>query len=404
MTRPLNAAMIEGLFDIASRAPSAHNTQPWLPRLVDISEEGARIRVRTDAERTLPVTDPHGADLGLSLGCWVETCAIAAAAEGLQLRELRITGERQDVTIEFVLAPKSAAGAGSGADPSDGTVSAQFSVAEVLARQVDRGRLRRDTAAVEAAVAEYRQLRPYAIYDRTVQGKTHSLAAVVQPAGDEQPAADAQPAGQESPVPGIAIAQVPEAVWVKAARYAQSAPFEPREAFDETLRWLRLDDRDPRYQEDGLTAATLRLPKAAARLAARLLGGDEAPDAARDRLRDMLVTAGAWSTMLPTFIAGKAPDRLALAIEARHPSAVSAQQWVLLGRELMRLWLIFARHGLRVAVESQLKDVQLPAAMLADVLRRTAPPRHGDKPVYQPFAAFSVGHSTGPVPRSPRLR
>lgn len=383
MTRPLTAETIEGLFDIASRAPSAHNTQPWLPRLLEIAEAGARIRVRTDPERTLPVSDEHGADLGMSLGCWVEACAIAAAEEDLRLRELTVTGERHDVTIEFLLAP---AGAATGeADPSDAEVSAGFSVAEVLARQVDRGRLRRDTAAVEAAVAEYAALRPQAILDRTAHGEVHRQEA-------------------DDRISGIVIAQVPEAIWVKAARYAQSAPFEPREAFDETLRWLRLDDRDPRYQEDGLTAETLRLPRRTSRLAARLLGGDEAPDEARDRLRDMLVTAGAWSTMLPTFIARRAPDRLALAIEARHPSEVSAERWVLLGRELMRLWLLFARHGLRVSVESQLKDVQLPAAMLADVLRRTAPARNGGKPVYQPFTAFSVGRSTGPVPRSPRLR
>lgn len=403
MTRPLTAETIEGLFDIASRAPSAHNTQPWLPRLLEITEAGARIRVRTDAERTLPVSDEHGADLGMSLGCWVEACAIAAAEEGLRLRELTVTGERHDVTLTFLLAPAGpapadrAAPAGDGApaadtapaadaaDPSDAEVSAGFSVAEVLTRQVDRGRLRRDTAAVEVAVAEYAALRPQAILDRTAHGEVHRQEA-------------------DDRISGIVIAQVPEAIWVKTARYAQSAPFEPREAFDETLRWLRLDDRDPRYREDGLTAETLRLPRRAARLAARLLGGDEAPDEARDRLRDMLVTAGAWSTMLPTFIARRAPDRLALAIEARHPSEVSAERWVLLGRELMRLWLVFARHGLRVSVESQLKDVQLPAAMLADVLRRTAPARNGGKPVYQPFTAFSVGRSTGPVPRSPRLR
>ncbi|MCT1830351.1 hypothetical protein [Brevibacterium luteolum] len=391
MTRPLTTETIEGLFDIASRAPSAHNTQPWLPRLLEITGAGARIRVRTDPERTLPVGDEHGADLGMSLGCWVEACAIAAAEEDLRLRELTVTGARHDVTITFLLTPAGAEPAGGAApvadaaEPSDAEVSAGFSVAEVLTRQVDRGRLRRDTAAVEAAVAEYAALRPQAILDRTAHGEVHRQEV-------------------DDRISGIVIAQVPEAIWVKAARYAQSAPFEPREAFDETLRWLRLDDRDPRYQEDGLTAETLRLPRRTSRLAARLLGGDEAPDEARDRLRDMLVTAGAWSTMLPTFIARRAPDRLALAIEARHPSEVSAERWVLLGRELMRLWLVFARHGLRVSVESQLKDVQLPAAMLADVLRRTAPARNGGKPVYQPFTTFSVGRSTGPVPRSPRLR
>jgi hypothetical protein len=62
------------------RAPSAHNTQPW------VLEYGAdRIELRFDPERHLRVGDPTRRDLYLSLGCFVEAVLISAAAEGFPL-------------------------------------------------------------------------------------------------------------------------------------------------------------------------------------------------------------------------------------------------------------------------------------------------------------------------------
>jgi hypothetical protein len=62
------------------RAPSAHNTQPWL---LDYAAD--RIELHVDAARHLAVGDPTRRDLYLSLGCFVEAVLITAAAAGVAL-------------------------------------------------------------------------------------------------------------------------------------------------------------------------------------------------------------------------------------------------------------------------------------------------------------------------------
>lgn len=62
------------------RAPSAHNTQPWL-----LEYEPDRISLGFDPDRQLHAGDPTRRDLYLSLGCFVEAVLIAAAAEGIPL-------------------------------------------------------------------------------------------------------------------------------------------------------------------------------------------------------------------------------------------------------------------------------------------------------------------------------
>lgn len=59
------------------RAPSAHNTQPWVLRYRDHGVE-----VGWDAGRTLPDSDPTGRDLRLSLGAFVECCLVVCAGTG----------------------------------------------------------------------------------------------------------------------------------------------------------------------------------------------------------------------------------------------------------------------------------------------------------------------------------
>jgi hypothetical protein len=62
------------------RAPSAHNTQPWV-----LEYERDRITLGFDPERHLSAGDPTRRDLYLSLGCLVEGVLITAMAEGLPL-------------------------------------------------------------------------------------------------------------------------------------------------------------------------------------------------------------------------------------------------------------------------------------------------------------------------------
>jgi hypothetical protein len=63
------------------RAPSAHNTQPWVLRY-----GGDEVAVHWDEDRWLADADPTRRDLFLSLGAFVETCLIVAADAGLPVR------------------------------------------------------------------------------------------------------------------------------------------------------------------------------------------------------------------------------------------------------------------------------------------------------------------------------
>ena len=66
------------LEDDCRRAPSAHNTQPWVLRHTDDA-----VDVHWDPSRALPDSDPTRRDLFLSLGAFIETCLIVAASAGL---------------------------------------------------------------------------------------------------------------------------------------------------------------------------------------------------------------------------------------------------------------------------------------------------------------------------------
>ncbi|MEV0387335.1 hypothetical protein [Nonomuraea sp. NPDC050643] len=59
------------------RAPSAHNTQPWT-----LAYTGDEVTVGWDPGRALPISDPTGRDLRLSLGAFVECCLIVCADAG----------------------------------------------------------------------------------------------------------------------------------------------------------------------------------------------------------------------------------------------------------------------------------------------------------------------------------
>ncbi|SDK61665.1 hypothetical protein [Nonomuraea jiangxiensis] len=60
------------------RAPSAHNTRPWT-----LTYSDTEAAVGWDPARALPVSDPTGRDLRLSLGAFVECCLIVCADAGL---------------------------------------------------------------------------------------------------------------------------------------------------------------------------------------------------------------------------------------------------------------------------------------------------------------------------------
>ncbi|MEX5719456.1 Acg family FMN-binding oxidoreductase [Geodermatophilus maliterrae] len=63
--------------EAATRAPSIHNTQPWLFRV-----DGDRLAVRTDPSRALATLDPSGRQRVLSCGVAVEFAVVALTAAG----------------------------------------------------------------------------------------------------------------------------------------------------------------------------------------------------------------------------------------------------------------------------------------------------------------------------------
>ncbi|KUL23524.1 Acg family FMN-binding oxidoreductase [Actinoplanes awajinensis] len=66
---------------VATAAPSLHNSQPWLFRIV-----GAAIEVYADPSRRLPVADPDGREQMLSVGAAVFTLRVAVRSAGYAVR------------------------------------------------------------------------------------------------------------------------------------------------------------------------------------------------------------------------------------------------------------------------------------------------------------------------------
>ena len=78
----------ESLIPKAVRAPSSHNTQPWLFHVLE-----SRISLYAGRSRALPVNDPDDRELTISCGGALMNRRVAGAAEGL------------DVSIEVVPDP-----------------------------------------------------------------------------------------------------------------------------------------------------------------------------------------------------------------------------------------------------------------------------------------------------------
>src|SRR4029453_2672477 len=79
--RPPGALPIEqqlrSLVRYAVLAPSTRNSQPWR-----FTIERNTVRVWADPSRRLPVADPDGRELHLSLGCALENLLVAGALLG----------------------------------------------------------------------------------------------------------------------------------------------------------------------------------------------------------------------------------------------------------------------------------------------------------------------------------
>ena len=80
-TAQLDRTTVEQALNVAVRAPSIHNTQPWAWRL---DESG--LALLADRSRQLPVADPDGHSLLISCGAAVELTELALRAAGWTLQ------------------------------------------------------------------------------------------------------------------------------------------------------------------------------------------------------------------------------------------------------------------------------------------------------------------------------
>jgi hypothetical protein len=193
------------------RAPSAHNTQPWV-----LAYEPDRIELRFDPRRHLQAGDPTRRDLLLSLGAFVEAVFVTAAAEGIAL------DFQPAVDVE-------AARAGVFREGAD-HYETSFGTADLERRRTSRLRYAAGRLSEDLLAAARAHLRP--------GEHLHELGArsVVE-------------------------------LFTAADRWMYETP----PVVDELRSWLRLSKRDPRYERDGLTYECLALSRLEARAVALLL-------------------------------------------------------------------------------------------------------------------------------------
>jgi len=220
----LGRAELVALVDEARRAPSVHNIQParW-------SIDGARIALRADPNRALPIADPTGHDVRVSLGASCEGMAIALARGGY------VAGEVEVAAPGIVAAESSAAAS---APPSMPTLATTSSASSPIAWiSLDRGARPDRLAASVLRRAAYR-----GNFARTDPATIDRLARALEPAEH--------------------VVVRDRARIRELARLADRASGEfllDPGYWRETWQWLRLSRSDPRWDRDGLNAESLAL-------------------------------------------------------------------------------------------------------------------------------------------------
>ncbi|WP_336033143.1 Acg family FMN-binding oxidoreductase [Geodermatophilus sp. FMUSA9-8] len=146
-TAPLEAAA-----DAATSAPSVHNTQPW--RIVLHTD---RLELFADRARQLPVLDPLGRALTLSVGAALFNARVALAAAGVAVRVDRLPDLDGNPQLMAVLRPVDGP-----ADPALATLAPAVRRRRTNRRRYAPGRVPEDLlrVLVAAAAAEETTLVP----------------------------------------------------------------------------------------------------------------------------------------------------------------------------------------------------------------------------------------------------
>ncbi|MER5184187.1 nitroreductase family protein [Streptomyces sp. NPDC002896] len=93
--QPLNEESVTALVYDATAAPSLHNAQPWHFRY---SRDSRTFRLRSDPERALPHTDPHGRALHIGCAAGLMNLRVAAVHAGWY-PETRLLPDPQDTEL-----------------------------------------------------------------------------------------------------------------------------------------------------------------------------------------------------------------------------------------------------------------------------------------------------------------
>ncbi|MDO4723350.1 MAG: nitroreductase [Comamonadaceae bacterium] len=251
------------LIEQACKAPSGHNSQPWL------FEPGAQqIRIHPDLRQALPVVDPERRELFISLGCAAENLCLAASTRGLRTAQ---TLSPQGV-ITIALTP----------DPS---LPPDPLAAAIDARQTNRSR-----------------------YDGTPVGE-ELLHGIL-----EQGCAE----------PGIALQAWPQgsAPFERLSDYVQQGnAIQMRDAAfkHELLQWIRFNAAQASRTRNGISHAALGAPSLPAWIARPIVRHALDPvrqnrsDAQRLRSASHLILVGSAEDGIPAWVAtGRSLQRLLL--------------------------------------------------------------------------------------------
>ncbi|NQX26017.1 hypothetical protein HQQ81_01450 [Microbacteriaceae bacterium VKM Ac-2854] len=343
---------------VAGRTPSAHNTQPWAPRIVAPDT----VEVAVVPARTLPAGDPSFRDLVLALGAWCESLSIAAGraieVEPLEplrhLDELPLVGPVGDPVLRVRITDR----------PGDSAFTPQ----DVLERRVSRGEL--------AALPWVAPALP----------------------------------------PGLGIREIDPGAMARLVRLGVAYTASRPSVAEELLHWLRLSPAHPNYHRDGMTDRMLMMPRPVAAVAApftrraRLRDPAIRVGGAFGRMLEGLER----TVRLPQATASAGPRHVVLVADARRlggaefeehrvsateamDSRIGAPEFAVLdaGRELQRIWLHVHRLGGVVSPHSEIID----SPHAHGRLRR----RLGLRRSEVALAVFTVGRAVGDVPISPRL-
>jgi hypothetical protein len=90
------------MVELACRAPSVHNTQPWLWRIADETT----VELYADRTRQLPIADPEGRNLAISCGAALQHAQEVAKALGMTTKvDLTVSAPGHDLLARIQLGP-----------------------------------------------------------------------------------------------------------------------------------------------------------------------------------------------------------------------------------------------------------------------------------------------------------